>query len=88
MLVKQKKFRKSEKKFNFPWPASAHSQCTGNVQNDGHKKMFGKKISENTSTKKFSSKMEKEKKTKIVETKIVELFTVSLKILSSSCAQQ
>ena len=47
MLVKQKKFRKSEKKFNFPWPASAHSQCTGNVQNDGHKNFrehFHKKI--------------------------------------------
>ena len=56
-------------------------QSPANVQNDGHKKSLENKISKNNSKKIFSPKMEK-------ETKIVELFTVSLKILSSSCARQ
>ena len=56
-------------------------QSTANVQNDGHNN-FGKKKFQRTLSKKKFFKDGKRKK------KIVELFTVSLKILSSSCARQ
>ena len=62
-------------------------QSTANVQNDGHK-IPGKKNFREQFQKKISLQRWKKKIAKTAETKIVELFTVSIKILITSCARQ
>ena len=62
-------------------------QSTANVQNDGHK-IPGKKIFREQFQKKISLQRWKKNTAKTAETKIVELFTVSIKILITSCALQ